>query len=244
MEEKRSRKSVILKTAGRYLAEVAIIFIGITISFMFDEWRESERTKEEQTRFVTSLAEDLTKKRDEIKHDAQYFKWFFDTTDSVLGSLNRKEEPTQSSIVSLHDWYFYSRWYFQMKTQAYSNFYSTGQRQSLNDSLRKSIFKVFETDFQALDVDYTDISRSTDEELNYLYQQKVIPSKIQPDRIVASKFSHDEYVLLSNAVFRKEFIQRLQHDNMHYKRTIGHCDQTISDIDGLLLSLDAYLKRL
>jgi hypothetical protein len=223
---------------------VAIIFIGITISFMFDEWRESERTNQEQRRFVVSLAEDLTKKREEIKHDAEFFKWFFDTTDSVLGSLNRKEEPTQSSIVAMHDWYFYSRWYFQMETQAYTNSYSTGQRQSLSDSLRKSIFKVFETDFQALDVDYIEISHSTGEELNYLYEQKVIPSKIKPDRVVATKFDPDEYILLSHAIMRKEFIQRLQHDNMHYKRTIGHCDQTIKDIDRLLLSLDAYLKRL
>jgi len=48
-----------VKSIGRYLFEVIVIFLGITLSFLFDEWRESKRELKKEKEYYEVLLRDI-----------------------------------------------------------------------------------------------------------------------------------------------------------------------------------------
>src|SRR5690242_4945613 len=76
----------ITRTLLRYLTEIVVIFVGITISFMFDGWRESRNDRKEQVEFLNSLLADLRFKRDEINYEAKTAQQFIDSADRVIAA--------------------------------------------------------------------------------------------------------------------------------------------------------------
>jgi len=58
MEEKKTKYSfkVILE---KYVSEILVIFIGISMSFFFDEWRENRRDEETVKKHLTFLRTNL-----------------------------------------------------------------------------------------------------------------------------------------------------------------------------------------
>lgn len=55
MSESPSR----LRMAGKYLSEVLVIIVGITLSFLFDEWRNEREDGRAEREYLTALRADL-----------------------------------------------------------------------------------------------------------------------------------------------------------------------------------------
>lgn len=61
-----------LKSLGHYFFEIAIIFFGITLSFIFDEWRQSLKNKDWQREYYNLLISDI---RNDSTNIANLMKW-------------------------------------------------------------------------------------------------------------------------------------------------------------------------
>jgi uncharacterized protein YjiS (DUF1127 family) len=66
---KRMKRGSALQTMLRYAAEVLIIFLGITISFLFDQWREDRQQKRDLTELSESLLMDIGSLQAKLKED-------------------------------------------------------------------------------------------------------------------------------------------------------------------------------
>lgn len=95
MEEKKTKYSfkVILE---KYVSEILVIFIGISISFFFDEWRENRRDEETIKKHLTFLRTNLIQDTIQLTgmvnygnqfvsniHKLAYFKHDSEITDSI-----------------------------------------------------------------------------------------------------------------------------------------------------------------
>src|SRR5688572_6784170 len=66
---KRIKTSGIPQLLLRYLAEVIIIFLGITISFVFEQWREGKRQEKALVELSASLLMDIDALKTKLKED-------------------------------------------------------------------------------------------------------------------------------------------------------------------------------
>ncbi len=67
--------SEIKKKAGKYLFEVIVIFIGITISFLFESWRKNQEGRLETVKQLTLLENDLSRAYTWIEEiDSNYYE--------------------------------------------------------------------------------------------------------------------------------------------------------------------------
>ena len=64
-----------LKSSLKYVYEVIAIVVGITISFMVDEWREESQNRKETLTLLSSIKEDLTMDTITIQKAIDQFKW-------------------------------------------------------------------------------------------------------------------------------------------------------------------------
>lgn len=58
------------KTLGWYTAEVLVIFLGITFSYLFDEWRSEKKERLAEAKLLRQFQTELTNKLEEIHGDA------------------------------------------------------------------------------------------------------------------------------------------------------------------------------
>ena len=58
MEERKS-KNIFKVILEKYVSEILVIFIGISISFLFDEWRDNRRDDETVEKHLTFLRANL-----------------------------------------------------------------------------------------------------------------------------------------------------------------------------------------
>lgn len=62
-------KSNVTRQIIKYIAEVVIIFVGITFSFLFDQWREEREQKKELIELAQSLLTDVGALKSKLKND-------------------------------------------------------------------------------------------------------------------------------------------------------------------------------
>ena len=61
-----------LRYGIRALAEIAIIFTGITISFPFDEWKQERELTGRKTAMVRAIMNDLRTKKEEFLRSEEH----------------------------------------------------------------------------------------------------------------------------------------------------------------------------
>ena len=52
------------RSLGVFLLEVSAIIIGLTVSFMIDEWRQEQKQRKQEIEILKSIAEDLKADRE------------------------------------------------------------------------------------------------------------------------------------------------------------------------------------
>lgn len=91
----RIKSSSVLQIILRYVAEFIIIFLGITFSFLFDQWREERQQKDGLIALSESLLNDVEYLKEKLKNDLQGSTEWIAELDSlrINRTLNRISEP-------------------------------------------------------------------------------------------------------------------------------------------------------
>lgn len=101
-----------MKKYLKYLIELVVIVMGITLSFMVDEWREERQDREETVKVLKMLRSDI------VSDTVQYFRinnGFEYMINGYKRQANFTELPT-SIIDTLLNYYSYSLWLFPENT--------------------------------------------------------------------------------------------------------------------------------
>lgn len=141
----------------RYAAEILVIFIGITISFMFDEWNQGRQKVQREIAYVESLLTDIAIKKEELKNDSPHALRWIDRLDSInknrfSDQLPEKQVAWFYGILSGGDIFF-----FLSSTPSYNTSFSTGLWQDLPDSVRREVYNLFMDDFEYDRMIYTEL---------------------------------------------------------------------------------------
>jgi uncharacterized protein YjiS (DUF1127 family) len=189
----RIKKRSIPQLLLRYLAEIIIIFLGITISFLFEQWREEKRQEKDLIELSESLLTDIRALKTKLKSDLGGSSAWISQLDS-LRVQRIGEKISERQLV----------WFYRMVTgqvvflfDPYSPTYisavSSGIINELPDSIKNQLYTLYRVQlpfFQLLyDQQQENITNFRNNTLlpanTYLYRKEI--TGISPDEIVLAK---------------------------------------------------------
>lgn len=136
-----------------YLVEILIIFIGITISFLFEQWREEQRQKEDLIGLAESLLRDAKIEKAHLASDLGGTNTWILTLDSLRIQRDSKKVK-DLNLIWFHNLLTGKTFgLFNSKSPAYLSAISNGSLSKLPDSIQVKIYDVYENslpDFQYL----------------------------------------------------------------------------------------------
>ena len=138
---KLSRRGV--KISLRYLTEIIIIFIGITISFAFEQWREDQRKHDALIGITESLLGDTRAARKELQQDQPVSAIWISGIDSV-----RILAPQKKLSTNQLQWFYrvitgQYTFLFEAYSSTFKSISATSQWTELPDTIRTKIYRVF-----------------------------------------------------------------------------------------------------
>ena len=83
---------IINKKIVNYLIEIVTIFIGITLSFLFEDYRQARNERNNRKEIIKSLIIDIDFKKREVKEDLNAIEWQYKTIDSCLSFVNQERK--------------------------------------------------------------------------------------------------------------------------------------------------------
>jgi hypothetical protein len=131
----------------RYLIEIMTIFIGITLSFAFEEWRDGKKENRATIDLLQGLDLDLVGKTEEVTNDYKANKNCMLYIDSVLDLSTTKQKIPTRLIKKLYRTVNIDHWFFETTTPSFNIATSQGAWQQLPDSLRRQIYQVYYAEF-------------------------------------------------------------------------------------------------
>lgn len=209
MEEKKAKHSfkVILE---KYISEILVIFIGISISFFFDEWRENRRDdetiKKHLTVLRTNLAEDTLKLTLMINHGGKLVNsinklTYFKSDSEIKDSISFYIDNAASYLV------------FKPNQMAYEEIRQTAHTNLIKSDSLKTLFLYYYTSTipycaEWCKVDEMHTMTQVIPEMS-IYFPVVIDSlnivSLQ-EKIKALRLKKLRNLLLTNAIYKKEAI--------------------------------------
>lgn len=241
MVSKNSPRKNLGRIIGRYLTEVIVIFIGITISFLFEQWREAKNNRDKEREFVESLITDLRAKKNELTTDLKGLKRNIQIADSCFKFTYGGKELPNSVLKSLHG-IQYSFWGFRSGSPTYNSSSATGLWQQLPDSLRRQIFSLYEVGFHEVEAASKLATDFYLKSVEYMLENKLgtsIGVKLQ-DGTVVKPLNFDE---LRKGFSNRSFLESLKHKTDLMKFLVAINTETTNSIDKTIGSLESYLDK-
>lgn len=135
------RQRSIAPVLGKYLSEILVIIIGITLSFVFDEWRSGRKDRRDESGYLRLLAEDLTSDTAVLGAYISMEKEAIRCTER-LANFSSAEEVRDSLFYLLDRCASYVE--FAPSNSAYEELRQTGKTTLLRDAaLRRGIFILY-----------------------------------------------------------------------------------------------------
>lgn len=210
MKERESRHpfKVLL---GKYIPEILVIFIGISISFFFDEWRDNRKDDEIVKKHLIALREGLVKDTLNltvmINHGTKLVRGINKLTYSKLDSQIKDS-------VDLYIDYAASYLVFKSNQMAYEEIRQTAHTSLIkNDSLKTSFLAYYTSvipySSEWSKVDETHTMTQLIPEMSIYFpvvpdSLNVISSQEKVKKIKTKKLRN---LLLANATYKKETVQ-------------------------------------
>lgn len=222
-----------------YLVEVVIIFIGITISFVFEQWREENRQKQELVGLAESFIRDAKIGIDNLKSDLNGTNSWLQNLDS-LRIQRDLEKMGESELLWFYNLLAGKEFgLFDSKSPAYLSAISSGLITKLPDSIQVKIYNVYENKLPDLQHLYEQQNETAEYFRNevmihsntYLYQKHASTVSIDLQKF-AREVQQPIYGNLINQVFTAE--------NLIRNRNI----RITNDFDSIIRSLRDYLEVL
>jgi hypothetical protein len=219
--------------------EIVIIFIGITISFLFEQWREEKRQKQELIELAESLIRDAEIGKNHLVSDLGGTNKWLKNLDSLRIQRDRKKLAKTELL------WFYNLLagkefgLFDSKSPAYLSAISSGLLTKLPDSIQVKIYSVYENKLPDLQHLYEQQNETAEHFRNdilmhaktYLYYKQTPTLNIDLEKF-AVEVQQPVYGNLINQFFTAEMVIR----NRNIKIT--------EDFDLIIKSLKNYIEVL
>jgi hypothetical protein len=225
----RSIKEIFIQ----YLFEIIVIFIGISISFWFDEWRNNRKDKEMERKHLSDL-------RDNLQQDTFLLSFQIENGDRLINSSRKlaafKNDADILDSVNIHIDNATSYLFLQTNQTAYEEIKLTGHTSLItNDTLKKSILGYYTLAIPGC-VEWANIDK------NYTMSQ-IIPEMTNSFPVVP-----DGSNMVSNTqkikALRNQKLRNLLLNSVAYKQaTSGVFKHTKSNAIKLLKKIDKELKK-
>lgn len=159
-----------------YLAEVVIIFLGITFSFFFERWREEKAQKKELIELSQSLIRDAEITKAQLKSDLEGTELWISQLDSIRIQRdfdNLKEQQLLWFYELLSGKQF---GLFDPKSPTYLSAISTGQIDKLPDSIQSQVYRIYQMKLG----DFKFLYDQQNETIRHFRDEIMIPSDSYP----------------------------------------------------------------
>jgi len=145
----------VIKTAVKYIIEIVVIFVGITISFFFDEWKQGRELLHRKIAYTESLIYEIGLKKKELISDSPAALVWISRLDSI--NANRLSGKVTEKQLT---------WFFEVMTRR-TTFFFNGSTPSFNtistvwqelpDTIQLQIHSLFLQDFGYNELIYKDL---------------------------------------------------------------------------------------
>lgn len=170
-----------------YFIEIVIIFIGITISFLFEQWREENRQKQELIELAESLIRDAELEKAHLQSDLKGTNTWLQNLDS-LRIQRDVENIGESELLWFYQLLIGKEFgLFDRNSPAYLSAINSGILIKLPDSIQRKIYNVYESKLP----DLQHLYEQQNETANYFRNQIMIQSKTYLYHKQASTISID-----------------------------------------------------
>ncbi|HYE54138.1 MAG TPA: DUF6090 family protein [Chitinophagaceae bacterium] len=220
----------------RYLFEVLAIITAITLSFLFDEWREKRKDRRTNVELLSSLADDLKKDTFLLGQTIQFQKQVVAGEKHIL----RSADSLKADSVTLGMLGLQSYPTFRKTDVSYLTMIQTGNaRVFTNKQLLDQITDLYQKQYKILD-EWEEIERNfvLDKAIPYIITNIPHVRNYQYGSLVNNnpKFS---------AVLAKDEFKNLLNSDYLFKVTmIELYKSTQKSADSLLRNVDAEIKKL
>jgi hypothetical protein len=208
-EEKETLKDILKK----YVLEVVIIFVGISMSFLFDEWRENRKDEETARKNLIFLKSNLVQ-------DTMVLTGMIDIGKASVWSINKliyfKQDSEISDSLNTHIDKAASYLDFKPNQMAYEEIKQTGHTSLIkNDTLKRSFLSYYTLIMPYCNewtaVDKMQIMTQLIPEMSIYFP--VVPDKSNivslQEKIKSLKIRKIRNLLITNAAYKQEVINTL-----------------------------------
>jgi len=236
---KRIKTSNILQLLLRYLAEVIIIFLGITISFVFEQWREEQRKQKEVIELSESLLADINALKTKLTQDADGSAAWISQMDSL------RMQRTSDNISNRQMTWFYKmvtgQYFFLFDPYSPTYMSAAGSRLliELPDSLRNRLYELYRVELPLFQLLYD----QQQENINNFRNLTMVPSNAYLYNTNASPLGPDLKVLaneIKRPVYGNFINQVILTEEQVYKLN----KETITTLSTLENNLTTYINKL
>lgn len=131
------------------IGEIILIFIGITLAFAFDNYRENKKSRTTELLLLKEMLNDEKRNVIDLKLNLKDYKKAVKGCDYVLSKIENKEPNEDSLGIYVNDIQLSA--VFQISYSAYNTMNSIGWQIISNDSLRKEIIFLYDYYYDALE---------------------------------------------------------------------------------------------
>lgn len=163
-----------LQLVLRYAAEVIIIFLGITISFLFDQWREERQKKRDLVELSQSLLSDIEGLKVKLKDDLSGSETWLSQLDSLRAQRisNQISERQLSWFYRLVTGQIY--FLFEPHSPTYLSAANSSLYSELPDSIKNDLYNLYQVRLPFFQLLYN----QQQENITHFRQSTVMPAAV------------------------------------------------------------------
>lgn len=227
----QDKSTTVQSALKKYLSEIVVIFLGISISFWFDEWRENRKDRETEQKILQSLKENLAQDTIVLGGTLKMGETFISGIDKLV---SLKQNPEMTDSVSIYIDMAASYTGININETTYEETKQTGHTSLIqNDTLKKAILGHYTSlipyvkEWCEVDKTHT-MTQIIPEMSNYfpvvMDSMNVISASQKIKYLKTPKLRH---LLMTNLAYKKEVIKALNIANVNSKRLIARIDKAL-----------------
>ncbi len=218
-------------TIKKYLYEVVAIFLGISISFWFDEWRDNRKDREMEQKILQNLKENL------MQDSLVFGKTLMGLSYMTYGAeklIHFKEDADIADSVSYFIDFAASYTGILPNSTTYEEMKQTGRTSLIqDDTLKKAVLGHYTTlipyvkEWCEVDKTHT-MTQLIPEMVNYfpviIDTTNIVSAKQKIKHLKSLKLKH---LLITNLTYKKEALKMIKMVNANTKRLIERIDKSL-----------------
>jgi hypothetical protein len=218
-------------TLLKYLSEIVIIFLGISMSFWFDEWRNNRKDRETEQIILRGVRDNLVRDTLSLRYMMRYGERIIICSNKFLALKDEKE--IKDSLETYLDMALTSMSFNATQT-TYEEMKQTGRTSLIqDDTLRKAIISHYTVvlgycnEWTAADKSQTE-TQLIPEMMNYF---SVVEDSVRPipiaQKIEGLKARKLRNILLVNILCKKGTLAAYEQTVSRSKKIIGRIDKVL-----------------